>query len=804
MGPPKGDEAAALAVSTDSKAELGSIEIQEGEDTTKTLTRREIQGWLAYSAAAEPYSVVGVSALLPIILEALASQYGYMNSDHTMKCDTQEVDYQCDVKVGGLWIDTASFSLYCVAISVFLQALVFISTGAHADHGRNRKAFLMMWAIVGSISTALFAAVVNASMFWVAGLLVIVSNVAFGASWVQYYAFIPAMARVHTDTLEAQQKAEAGTGTWENFEEVRDRVANTLSTHSMAVGYAVGVTLLIIAAGITLALGKTTYAMQLGVALTGVWWFLVSVTFVYKYMPSIPGEPLGHKVNLLAYSWVRLYKTLRQVRSLSETFKFLVAWFILSDGYSTIISLAIFMGRKKFLMNDVELMIGAIVVPFSAMVGSYMWLLIQRRFGLSSKHMVLAISTAYVVVPIYAMVGFSDVFGLVHKVEVWPVMVYFGLMLGAIQSYCRVLFGTLVPKGHESEFFSLYGITDKSSSWLGPLITGAIIAHNDTRYGFIFPLCMMVVPLFIIAWIDVDKGIKEAERFAQNHSDAKDAAFGSSSSNRNNKVLLKDVKTLTLRQGKQTTFRRTYAVPQLKCVGGNAKSSGFRPDVVQCTNMGSDGVDIQWECKADLPDNMRFGEIEVFCEGYDYPEDPYVLKGSCGLEYTLQYTGYSGGGSHWESGYEPFDAWRANIVISIICSCINQSSRPRDDPPPPYHPTDPRSGGGGPGFGGGGAPPPGYYKSTDTSSSEGGFRPGFWSGVGLGGAAAYLAASAANRERERERQREYDYFARSGGAGPSTGGYGGYRSSGMPSRTSSSSSSSGTRTATGFGGTRRR
>jgi hypothetical protein len=30
--------------------------------------------------------------------------------------------------------------------------------------------------------------------------------------------------------------------------------------------------------------------------------------------------------------------------------------------------------------------------------------------------------------------------------------------------------------------------------------------------------------------------------------------------------------------------------------------------------------------------------VEVVCEGYDYPDDPFILKGSCGLEYTLDYT----------------------------------------------------------------------------------------------------------------------------------------------------------------------
>lgn len=38
-------------------------------------------------------------------------------------------------------------------------------------------------------------------------------------------------------------------------------------------------------------------------------------------------------------------------------------------------------------------------------------------------------------------------------------------------------------------------------------------------------------------------------------------------------------------------------------------------------------------------DNMyRFGHIEVSCEGYSHPADAYILKGSCGLEYTLELT----------------------------------------------------------------------------------------------------------------------------------------------------------------------
>ncbi|KAF9980966.1 Autophagy protein 22 [Modicella reniformis] len=487
----------------------------------KALTKREIQGWLAYAIAAEPYSVVCISTLAPIILEALASGYGRQYHNHDQPCDTNEEDYKCVIKVGTLWLDTASFSLYCISVSVFLQAFVFISMGALADHGTRRKTFLITFAFIGSISTILFSAIRTASLFWFAGVLVIVSNVAFGASWVLYYAFIPTLTRDHPEVLDVKKNVEAGVETWADYQFVRDKISNSLSSHSMAVGYGAGVCLLIVAAGIAVAMGQTTYSLQLGMALTGLWWFLVSF-FTLKFMPSQPGQPLSGNVNLFFYSWKRLGKTLYEAKLLKETFKYLIAWFILSDGSSTIISLAIFMGKKKFLLDNTQLMIGAILVPLSALIGTYIWLFIQRQFKLTSKQMLLIISTAFVLVPVYVLAGFSGVFGLVYKVEIWPCLVYFGLMLGPFQSFSRVMYAALVPKGKESEFFSLYGITDKSSSWLGPLITGAIIENNDTRWGFVFPLCMMLFPLVLIMWVDVEKGIKDAERFSVEHSDEKD------------------------------------------------------------------------------------------------------------------------------------------------------------------------------------------------------------------------------------------------------------------------------------------
>ena len=108
------------------------------------------------------------------------------------------------------------------------------------------------------------------------------------------------------------------------------------------------------------------------------------------------------------------------------------------------------------------------------------------------------------------------------------------------------------------------------------------------------------------------------------------------------RVLLGDIQTLTLKSGESTAGRRSSPIPQLNCVGGNGRTLAHRkgalPSVVQCQNQGSDGTDIQWACTAELDAAFRLGVTDVACEGYEYPNDPYVLTGSCGLEFTIELT----------------------------------------------------------------------------------------------------------------------------------------------------------------------
>lgn len=231
------------------------------------------------------------------------------------------------------------------------------------------------------------------------------------------------------------------------------------------------------------------------------------------------------------------------------------------------------------------------------------------------------------------------------------------------------------------------------------------------------------------------------------------------------KVKLKDVQTLTLTKGRYTTGRRSSPIPQLNCIGGSA---GCRdtPSVVQCYNRGSDGHDVQWECKADMSKSLRFGEIMVACEGYNYADDEYILKGSCGLEYKLESIGdHYQASTNWDTYSSPKKSPFQNLLfIGVVCfiifviykSCLPQhgTGSARDGGVPPDDPTwgsggQWRGGGGGP-SGGGSPPPPGFNPSYGAGAScgSGGASTGgmgmgmgsggFWTGAAAGGLMGYL------------------------------------------------------------------
>jgi UMF1 family MFS transporter len=74
----------------------------------------------------------------------------------------------------------------------------------------------------------------------------------------------------------------------------------------------------------------------------------------------------------------------------------------------------------------------------------------------------------------------------------------------------------LIPPHRESEFFSFFELTDKGSSWVGPLVI-SIMANSsgNLRRSFWYILCMTIIPAFFVLRLDVEKGKQMVKRTKQ-------------------------------------------------------------------------------------------------------------------------------------------------------------------------------------------------------------------------------------------------------------------------------------------------
>ena len=96
-----------------------------------------------------------------------------------------------------------------------------------------------------------------------------------------------------------------------------------------------------------------------------------------------------------------------------------------------------------------------------------------------------------------------------QEAELYALAILFGCLLGSTQAYARAQFTELIPEGHESDMFALFEITDKGSSWLGPLVAAAIVHATDTiRPMLIYLACELIIPALVISRLNM----KQAER----------------------------------------------------------------------------------------------------------------------------------------------------------------------------------------------------------------------------------------------------------------------------------------------------
>ncbi|KAI2475715.1 ATG22 multi-domain protein [Pyrenophora tritici-repentis] len=474
---------------------------------------------------------------------------------------------QCVVHILGIEINTASFAMYTFSISVLIQALLIISMSGAADHGRFRKTFLLWFAFVGSIATMLFLPVVP-KVYLLGAVLAIIANTCFGASFVLLNSFLPLMVRFHPTVKYAVSTAG---NSFENiirdarypnqlthqeglFDQVADvttallpsnhtadlsipmaksnaapsvelALATKISSYGIAIGYIAALLVQTIGILVVIAFRSSNLGLRLVLFIIGAWWFIFTLPTA-RWLRPRPGPPLHIAAQTsnfrtalayFTYSWKSLGRTATHARHLKDVLLFLAAWFLLSDSIATVSGTAVLFAKTTLGMSYAMLALINVIATVFGVLGAFCWSRLSSFFRLSPTQTILLCILLFEVIPLYGLLGYIPAvqrlgyLGLQQQWEMYPLGAVYGFVLGGLSSYCRALFGELIPPGYEAAFYALYAITDKGSSVFGPAIVGAITdAYGEIRPAFWFLAVLVGLPFPIMMLVNVDRGRADA------------------------------------------------------------------------------------------------------------------------------------------------------------------------------------------------------------------------------------------------------------------------------------------------------
>lgn len=203
------------------------------------------------------------------------------------------------------------------------------------------------------------------------------------------------------------------------------------------MGYGAGIILLILTLIPVTLLHGSTFSLRLAIGLSGIWWAIFTVPaalWLPRPLQTDEEDPSTGIWHDILTSWQRLLSMLglTSIKRLPNTFKYLLTWFLLSDGFSTITSTAILFAKTSLNMPPSSLILIGVLTPSFGILGSLIWPLIQRRNNLSNQKVLLLLVAFVGLVPIYGCLGFLDVFkqvgfgGLTTPGEMYILAIYFG------------------------------------------------------------------------------------------------------------------------------------------------------------------------------------------------------------------------------------------------------------------------------------------------------------------------------------------------------------------------------------------
>ena len=236
---------------------------------------------------------------------------------------------------------------------------------------------------------------------------------------------------------------------------------------------------LILSVGIFLTFQDTyNLSLMLAVILTAIWWFVFTLPTVW-HLEARPGPPLPKKYQGYSGDRVRLCRHVEafvNIKTLPNTYRFIIAyWMFLqfSDTYGTIAAVAILFANHEFELTTIWLVILSIIVPIAAGLGNYIQMMYNQKCN-TQKDMVVINLGILAILCLYAMSGIipGNPLGLTQWWELYIIGNVFGFVMGPLSSPLAAYSPILRLPVSRLNFSVHAELTDKGSSWMGPMIVG--------------------------------------------------------------------------------------------------------------------------------------------------------------------------------------------------------------------------------------------------------------------------------------------------------------------------------------------
>ncbi len=428
---------------------------------------REQRGWYFYDFANSAFASTVLTLFLGPWLTTLAKN---------------AADAQGLVHPLGISVDARSYWSYLISVSVLSQVIFLPVVGALADASPRKKQLLAFLAYTGAGATM--------AMFWLdgaryilGGFLFLIANLAFGASIVVYNSFLPEIAP----------------------EEQRDAV----SSKGWGMGYfggglLLGLNLLLYQKAASIGLSESL-AVRISLASAGLWWALFSIIPMATLKNRPPAKVVladrsGH--GTVSGSFLQLFHTLREIAKLPQTMLFLIAYLLYNDAIQAVITLSGQFGSDYLKIPMGELTMAILMVQFVAVGGSLLFNELAKRITAKPAVVLALICWALLMCGVFFVKTTTDFFIAAALVAI---------IMGGSQALSRSLFSVMIPKGREAEYFSLYEISDKGTSWMAPLIFGLTLQFTGSyQYAIMSQIIFFLAGLAVLSKVNVRRAAREA------------------------------------------------------------------------------------------------------------------------------------------------------------------------------------------------------------------------------------------------------------------------------------------------------